>query len=67
MLAPPAETNKWPSALRSELLPGSIQCCVRASAAVEVIADWLDELGMSEYAQRFAENDIGTDVFRRTA
>ena len=21
-------------------------------------ADWLDKLGMSEYAQRFAENDI---------
>lgn len=30
---------------------------------MEEIADWLDELGISEYAQRFAENDIGTDVF----
>src|SRR5271169_1657304 len=27
-------------------------------AAVEPIADWLNKLGMSEYAQRFAENDI---------
>ena len=23
------------------------------------IADWLEKLGMSEYAQRFAENGIG--------
>jgi hypothetical protein len=27
-------------------------------AAVQEIADWLDKLGMSEYAQRFAENGI---------
>jgi len=26
------------------------------------IADWLKELGMSEYAHRFAENDIDTSV-----
>ena len=26
------------------------------------IADWLEKLGMSEYAQRFAENDIDTSV-----
>ena len=26
------------------------------------IADWLEELGMSEYAERFAENDIDTSV-----
>ena len=26
------------------------------------IADWLKELGMSEYAQRFAENDIAFDI-----
>ena len=24
------------------------------------IADWLKKLGMSEYAERFAENDIDT-------
>jgi predicted ATPase len=28
------------------------------------IADWLEKLGMSEYAQRFAENDI--DAFNRS-
>jgi hypothetical protein len=26
------------------------------------IADWLEKLGMSEYAQRFAENDIDLSV-----
>ena len=28
------------------------------------IADWLEKLGMSEYAQRFAENDIDVSVLR---
>jgi hypothetical protein len=27
-------------------------------AAKQQIADWLEKLGMSEYAQRFADNDI---------
>ena len=31
-------------------------------AATPQIADWLEELGMSEYAERFAENDIDTSV-----
>ena len=26
---------------------------------MQQIADWLEKLGMSEYAQRFAENEIG--------
>ena len=25
---------------------------------MQPIADWLEKLGMSEYAQRFADNDI---------
>jgi hypothetical protein len=28
------------------------------------IADWLEKLGMSEYAQRFAENGIGVAALR---
>jgi SAM domain (Sterile alpha motif) len=28
------------------------------------VADWLSALGMSEYAQRFADNDIDTAVLR---
>src|SRR6516165_5057012 len=31
---------------------------------MQPIVDWLKELGMSEYAQRFAENDIDTAVLR---
>jgi hypothetical protein len=31
-------------------------------AAVQEIPDWLEKLGMSEYAQRFAENDIDASV-----
>ena len=32
---------------------------------MQQIADWLKKLGMSEYAARFAENDIDTSVLRR--
>jgi hypothetical protein len=31
-------------------------------APVQEIADRLDKLGMAEYGQRFAENDIGFSV-----
>ena len=31
---------------------------------MQPIADWLEKLGMSEYAQRFAENDIDISVLR---
>jgi len=31
-------------------------------AAMQQIADWLKKLGMSEYAQRFAENRIDLSV-----
>ena len=31
---------------------------------MQQIADWLEKLGMSEYAQRFAENDVDTSVLR---
>ena len=29
---------------------------------MQQIADWLEKLGMSEYAERFAESDIDIDV-----
>ena len=32
--------------------------------AMQQIADWLEKLGMSEYAQRFAENGIDFAVLR---
>jgi hypothetical protein len=31
---------------------------------MQQIAEWLEKLGMPEYAQRFAENDIDTAVLR---
>ena len=31
---------------------------------MQQIADWLEKLGMSEYAQRFAENRIDVSVLR---
>jgi len=36
----------------------------REGKQVATIAEWLASLGMSEYAQRFAENDIETSVLR---
>ena len=37
---------------------------VEWDAAMQQIADWLEKLGMSEYAQRFAENRIDFSVLR---
>jgi SAM domain (Sterile alpha motif) len=34
------------------------------SSAMQQIADWLEKLGMSEYAQRFVENDVDISVLR---
>jgi class 3 adenylate cyclase len=34
----------------------------RGAVAMQQVADWLGKLGMSEYAQRFAENDIDASV-----
>ena len=31
---------------------------------MQQIADWLEKLGLSEYADRFAENDVDTSVLR---
>ena len=33
-----------------------------STQATKEISDWLEKLGMSEYAQRFAENDIDACV-----
>src|SRR5580700_9526624 len=51
-----------------KLAPAGINCtCWRSRSAgdgpaMQQIADWLKTLGMSEYAQRFAENDIDVAV-----
>jgi hypothetical protein len=40
----------------------SIARCAGECAAVHEIADWLNKLGMSEYARRFVENRIDLSV-----
>ena len=35
-----------------------------SAPATEEISDWLEKLGMSEYAERFAENGIDVSVLR---
>jgi hypothetical protein len=37
---------------------------VGGGAVVQQIADWLEKLGMSEYARHFAENDIDFAILR---
>jgi SAM domain (Sterile alpha motif) len=34
----------------------------RGAAAMQQVADWLEKLGLGQYAQRFAENDISFAV-----
>jgi uncharacterized protein YjiS (DUF1127 family) len=35
---------------------------LRGAAAMQQVADWLERLGLGQYAQRFAENDISFSV-----
>jgi hypothetical protein len=41
---------------------GRISPIVRGAAAMQQVADWLENLGLGQYAQRFAENDIDFSV-----
>jgi len=34
---------------------------------MQQVADWLEKLGLGQYAQRFAENDIDNSVLMRTS
>src|SRR6478672_254029 len=36
--------------------------CLRGCATVQEIGDWLEKLGMPEYGECFAENDIDASV-----
>jgi hypothetical protein len=35
---------------------------ITGAAAMQQVADWLEKLGLGQYAQRFAENDISFSV-----
>jgi SAM domain (Sterile alpha motif) len=37
---------------------------IRGAAAMQQVADWLGNLGLGQYAQRFAENGIDVSVLR---
>ena len=47
----------------SDKLPDALVLVGRA--AMQQMAYWLEKLGMSEYAERFAENDTDTSVRKR--
>jgi hypothetical protein len=49
------------SKLKRNIVPKAAE---HRSSAMQQIAGWLDNLGMSEYAERFAESDIDTSVLR---
>ena len=54
--APPSKASK----LKRHAVP---KAAAGRSSAMQQIADWLEKLGMSEYAQRFAENGIDSRSF----
>ena len=54
-----AATTSWSELVSSELCQLLVD---RHGAPMQQIADWLEQLGMSEYAQRFAENRIDFSV-----
>jgi hypothetical protein len=35
---------------------------IRGAAAMQQVSEWLEKLGLGQYTQRFAENDIGSSV-----
>jgi class 3 adenylate cyclase len=41
---------------------GGLSPTMRGAAAMQQVADWLEKLGLGQYVQRFAENDIDLSV-----
>ena len=35
---------------------------IQGAAAMQLVTDWLEKLGLGQYAQRFAENEISFSV-----
>ena len=42
--------------------PGGRSPIIRGAAAMQQVSDWLEKLGLGQYAQRFAENDINFSI-----
>src|SRR4029077_1568305 len=58
----PSQATKWSRALQSDILGRQHRMVRERVRRVQEIADWLDKLGMSEYALRFAENRVDFSV-----
>ena len=57
-------SGQFTSERASDILAPNTASPSRGCAAMQQIADWLEKLGMSEYAERFAENKIDVSVLR---
>jgi hypothetical protein len=58
---PATELSSKASKLKRNIVPKAAE---HRSSAMQQIAGWLDNLGMSEYAERFSENKIDVSVLR---
>jgi class 3 adenylate cyclase len=58
--------RRWAICTFSVMLGSPLRCATDTNrvAAMQQVADWLKQLGMSEYAERFVESDIDTSVLR---
>jgi SAM domain (Sterile alpha motif) len=56
---PAKARSRKPSRLKRNIAPRAV---AHRNAATERIAEWLEKLGLGQYAQRFAENDISFAV-----
>jgi hypothetical protein len=52
------------SSKASKLKRNKPKAAEHRSSAMQQIVGWLDNLGISEYAERFSENKIDVSVFR---
>jgi uncharacterized protein YjiS (DUF1127 family) len=57
----PANARSSKASKKRNIVPKAAE---HRSSAMQQIADWLDNLGMSEYAERFAKNKIDVSVLR---
>jgi len=68
-LAPDRKCNSCERCNKSARVVGFVSCRSKTEsvkslgAGMQQIADWLEQLGISEYTQRFAENRIDLSVF----
>ena len=57
-----SDSREFTSARSSGIFAGTTAGSFAGSAAMQQIADWLQKLGLVQYAQLFAENEIDVSV-----